>query len=115
MGYPQKKIYDLWDKTCVQNHETPEIKKTVSIFKQGQFPLSNGLEKPAAEVYPELKELREILTGMGARNVSMTGSGPTFYAVFREEKTAKIIYTYLKDSRRHKVFLVHGISGWHKF
>mgnify|MGYP005869060035 CR=1 FL=1 len=65
-------------------------------------------------IYPEIRGLKERLISMGAPAVSMTGSGPTVFGVFEDEKKAKIIYDYMKDSDALKVFFVHGISGWHK-
>jgi 4-diphosphocytidyl-2-C-methyl-D-erythritol kinase len=65
-------------------------------------------------LYPEIEELKKRLIGMGVKAVSMTGSGPTVFGVFRNEKKAKIVYDYLKDSNTFKTFLVQGISGWHR-
>jgi 4-diphosphocytidyl-2C-methyl-D-erythritol kinase len=86
----------------------------VSLFMEGQFPLRNDLEKPAMGLHPQIKALKERLLCMEVEAVSMTGSGSTVFGVFRGEGEAKKIYNYLKDSSTFKVFLAHGISGWHR-
>lgn len=110
-----RRIYEFWD-------EMPEeeglirtsMEDTVSLFREGQFPLRNDLEKPAMRLYPEIKALKERLLGMEVEAVSMTGSGSTVFGIFRGEGEAKKIYDYLKDSSTFKVFFAQGISGWHR-
>lgn len=110
-----RRIYEFWD-------EMPEeeglirtgMEDTVSLFREGQFPLRNDLEKPAMRLYPEIKALKERLLGMEVEAVSMTGSGSTVFGIFRSEGEAKKIYDYLKDSSTFKVFFAQGISGWHR-
>jgi len=87
---------------------------TITPFLKGEIPLNNGLETLAVEMYPEIKQLKDSLIDIGARAVSMTGSGPTVFAAFKEKKEASIIYNYIKDSSNFKVFRVKGISGWHR-
>lgn len=109
-----KRIYELWDtnerKILIEN----DMHSILSSFKKGEFLLSNDLEKAALILYPEIEELKKRLVAMGVKAVSMTGSGPTVFGVFRDEKEAKIVYDYLKDSNTFKTFLVQGISGWHR-
>jgi 4-diphosphocytidyl-2-C-methyl-D-erythritol kinase len=110
-----RRIYEFWD-------EMPEeeglirtsMEDTVSLFREGQFPLRNDLEKPAMRLYPEIKALKERLLGMEVEAVSMTGSGSTVFGILRGEGEAKKIYDYLKDSSTFKVFFAQGISGWHR-
>jgi len=47
--------------------------------------LANDLEPAATRLCPAIARLRELLGGMGARAVGMTGSGPTMVAVFDSE------------------------------
>jgi 4-diphosphocytidyl-2-C-methyl-D-erythritol kinase len=109
-----KKIYELWDRIDRRILIRNDMESIISLFKKGEFPLKNDLETPALTLYPEIEELKKRLIGMGVKAVSMTGSGPTVFGVFRNEKKAKIVYDYLKDSNTFKTFLVQGISGWHR-
>jgi 4-diphosphocytidyl-2-C-methyl-D-erythritol kinase len=110
-----RRIYEFWDQMAKKESLTgTNMEDVVALFKEGQFPLRNDLEKPAICLYPEIKGLKERLLGMEVEAVSMTGSGSTAFGVFRDEREAKTIYDYLKDSSTFKVFLAQGISGWHR-
>ncbi len=128
-----KRIYELWDemrdkglapcdkgntgKGHLYNSSVDPVAKsenTISLFRKGEFPLRNDLEKSALSLYPEIRPLKELLLGMGAGAVSMSGSGPTVFGVFKDMKKANVAYEYLRDSASLKVFLTQGISGWHR-
>jgi 4-diphosphocytidyl-2-C-methyl-D-erythritol kinase len=109
-----KKIYEKWDEIEKEGSRQDKIENMVSLFRKGQFPLSNSLEKAAIALYPGIKTLKERLISMGVSAVSMTGSGPTVFGIFRDEKEAKITYDYLKDGSTLNVFSAHGILGWHR-
>jgi len=109
-----RRIYGFWDEMPEEGLIRTSIEDTVSLFREGQFPLRNDLEKPAMRLYPEIKALKERLIGMEVEAVSMTGSGSTVFGVFRGEGVAKKVYDYLKDSSMFKVFFAQGISGWHR-
>ncbi len=107
-------IYRHWDKLQTGAKQPGNAEKTVALLSKGKFPLRNDLERPAIDLYPEINTLKELLLSLGAEAVSMTGSGPTVFAPFKEEKEGLDIYNYLKTSTKHKVFYVKGISGWHR-
>jgi 4-diphosphocytidyl-2-C-methyl-D-erythritol kinase len=109
-----RRIYGFWDEMPEEGLIRTSIEDTVSLFREGQFPLRNDLEKPAMRLYPGIKALKERLIGMEVEAVSMTGSGSTVFGVFRGEGVAKKVYDYLKDSSMFKVFFAQGISGWHR-
>lgn len=110
-----KKIYELWDELSGEEGLVRDgIENKISLFRGGKFPLVNDLERAALSLYPEIKTLKENLTGMGSDAVSMTGGGPTVFGVFKDEKNAKRVYEYFRDSSELKVFFAQGISGWHR-
>lgn len=110
-----KRIYELWDEAFKEEGLIRDgIEHKISLFRSGEFPLINDLEKLAIAIYPEIKNLREKLISMDVEAVSMTGSGPTVFGVFNDEKKAKMIYDYFRDSTKFKVFFAQGISGWHR-
>lgn len=109
-----KRIYEFCDEMAKEESLIKTNEDTVSLFREGQFPLRNDLEKLAMRFYPEIKSLKERLLGMGVEAVSMTGSGSTVFGVFRDEGEAREIYDYLKDSSTFRVFFAQGISGWHR-
>jgi 4-diphosphocytidyl-2-C-methyl-D-erythritol kinase len=109
-----KEVYEFFDRVDRKSLIGNDMESVISLFRKGEFPLRNDLEKPALMLYPEIEELKRRLIGMGVKAVSMTGSGPTVFGVFRNEKEAKTVYDYLKDSNAFKTFFVRGISGWHR-
>ena len=109
-----KRVYELWDEADGKTLKQDDLEHTISLFRKKQFPLRNDLENTTSLIYSEVKGLKERMVSMGAEAVSMTGSGPTIFAVFEDEKKAKRVYDFMKDSKVYKVFLVQGISGWHK-
>jgi len=110
-----KRIYELWDEAFKEEGLIRDgIEHKISLFRRGEFPLINDLEKLAIAIYPEIKNLREKLISMDVEAVSMTGSGPTVFGDLNDEKKAKMIYDYFRDSTKFKVFFAQGILGWHR-
>lgn len=107
-------IYNQWDKLQTGATRLGDIGETIALFRKGEFPLRNDLEQAATDLYPEIKTLKELLFSLGIEAASMTGSGPTVFAVFRQEREGLEIYNYLKTSTKYKVFYVKGMSGWHR-
>ncbi len=56
------------------------IQQPVDTWKQLLF---NDFEVPVLQQFPELKQLKEVLYQSGAAYVSMSGSGSTFFAFFK--------------------------------
>jgi 4-diphosphocytidyl-2-C-methyl-D-erythritol kinase len=50
--------------------------------------LHNDLERVTLKLHPELKEIKEKLLYYGALGSLMSGSGPTVFGIFRDEKDA---------------------------
>ncbi len=48
--------------------------------------LTNDFEISAFEIYPELKKLKDDLYAMGATYTCMSGSGSSFFGIFKEQK-----------------------------
>ncbi len=109
-----KRVYEFWDTIERKVSRVNDMGSMPSLFRKGEFPLRNDLEDAVLVLYPEVGELKRRLAGMGVKAVSMTGSGPTVFGVFRDDEQAKTAYDYLKDGHIFKTFLVKGISGWHR-
>jgi len=50
--------------------------------------LSNVLEEVTAAMYPVVREIKSALLEAGALGAAMTGSGPTVFGIFRDERAA---------------------------
>jgi 4-diphosphocytidyl-2-C-methyl-D-erythritol kinase len=74
--------------------------------------LRNDLERVIALKYPEIDLMKELLLSAGAAGALMTGSGPTVFGLFPDEKKALKAYKKLKDGaeeRGWKIFKAHSI------
>lgn len=73
--------------------------------------MANDLEAVTLKQFPELSELKEMLTGAGARGTLMSGSGPTVFGVFYSRDEAERAYNSLVQDIKEpaKVFLASGL------
>jgi len=78
--------------------------------KMGDF-LHNDLEGPALELLPIIGTLKERLHQMGAKGVSMTGSGPTVFGLFSNEEEARRTAKDLKMEEGWVCFVAHTLSN----
>lgn len=51
--------------------------------------LSNDLEPVTTQRFPVIREIKELLLKKGAKGALMSGSGPTVFAVFKDESDAR--------------------------
>ena len=75
--------------------------------------LLNHLEKVVSKKYPQIDVMKKILFSAGALGSLMTGSGPTVFGIFPEEKGATEAYERVKKLVGRKgwvVFNTHSIT-----
>ncbi|MBQ7447816.1 MAG: 4-(cytidine 5'-diphospho)-2-C-methyl-D-erythritol kinase [Eubacterium sp.] len=60
--------------------------------------MENILETVTIPRYPVIKEIKKIMMDNGALNAMMSGSGPSVFGLFREEKDIQAAYEALKAS-----------------
>lgn len=52
--------------------------------------LANDLEEVTEKRFPVIAEIKELMMAWGARGALMSGSGPTVFAVFADEQSARL-------------------------
>ena len=75
--------------------------------------LLNHLEEVVSKKYPQIDVMKKILFSAGALGSLMTGSGPTVFGIFPEEKSATGAYERVKKLVRGRgwiVFKAHSIT-----
>lgn len=74
--------------------------------------LVNDLERAVIKAHPEIKALKDRLTGAGALGVLMSGSGPTVFGLFSDEVSANEVAGELSEEfdGRCSVFSVHSLK-----
>ena len=73
--------------------------------------LHNDLERVTIARYPELAELKERLIALGAAGALMSGSGPTVFGVFAEERPARAAAAALAEAAAARVFVAQPVGG----
>lgn len=58
--------------------------------------LGNVLEEVTLELYPEVRQLKEVMAKLGADGVLMSGSGPTVFGLVSKEAKVPRIYNGLR-------------------
>ena len=81
----------------------PDIDGMTEAIRQGDLDgvckrMENVLETVTETKYPVISQLKKLLKDAGAENSLMSGSGPTVFAIFKEEETAKKALTAVQES-----------------
>ncbi len=67
------------------NYSIPRLLTLGDVIRE----LHNDLEEVSLKMYPELGDLKQILLRHGALGALMSGSGPTVFGIFSDEKAAR--------------------------
>jgi 4-diphosphocytidyl-2-C-methyl-D-erythritol kinase len=76
--------------------------------------LLNHLEEVVSKKYPQIDIMKKILCSGGAMGTLMTGSGPTVFGIFSEEKGATEAYGRIEELVKRRgwiVFRAHSITA----
>lgn len=57
----------------------------------------NVLESVTIKKYPVIDEIKSIMVNFGALGSMMSGSGPTVFGIFEDDRTAEVCYNRLRD------------------
>ncbi len=81
-------------------------------IQQWQWLLANELEEVTIGKHPEIKEIKDSLSAVGATGALMSGSGPTVFGIFPDKDKAEEAFGLLKGAfkqKRYIVFLAQGL------
>lgn len=94
----------------------PDIDGIVEAIKAGSLTdiasrLGNTLEEVTIKDYPVIAQIKEEMLAQGALGALMSGSGPTVFGIFDDEKKAKNAYAVLKaGTQARQVFLTKPVN-----
>lgn len=109
-----KYVYEHLDASSDIEH--PDIDGMVEAIKNGSLQgildrLGNVLETVTVAAHPIISEIKEKMIDFGAAGSMMSGSGPTVFGIFLDEKKAAEAYQYFTDETDLKqVFLTSFVS-----
>lgn len=68
--------------------------------------LRNDLEEVVSKAFPQIDQMKRILSSTGALGTMMTGSGPTVFGIFSKKEDAFKAYKKVKNQTRDKGWTV---------
>ena len=94
-------VYKNLDLEKVKNH--PDIDGMITAISKGSLTgvtsrMSNMLENVTAGEYPIIHEIETKMIELGALSAMMSGSGPSVFGIFEDEKKAQRAYRKLKHT-----------------
>ena len=111
-------VYETFDRLhpggTVEERTPPSAEEMAEAYSRGELTLHNDLLEAAIALRPEVGGIIEMAKGLGLEKVSLSGSGPTVFALFTNRRQALHTYDYFHSSPQLDVFIVHSIAGWHR-
>lgn len=110
-----KKIYGNFDLSKVENH--PNIDGIIAGIKDNNLQeatnhFANVLETVTVKMHPKINIIKETMLNQGALTSLMSGSGPTVFGIFDDNKKAQDAFYHFKTSNfRYRVFLTKPVSS----
>lgn len=88
----------------------PDVDKVVNAIEKNDYyemckHAGNSLESVTFRIYPEVESIKQKLLALGVDLALMSGSGPTVYALVRNEQRAKKIKNSF-DKKHYEVYAV---------
>jgi len=107
--YPNFEVSTKW---AYQNYILTKRRFHINLNKLLKNPegisriLRNDLEGVVSKRYPEIGIMKDMLYSVGALGALMTGSGPTVFGIFSEERDASEAYKRVKRMVRGRGWIV---------
>lgn len=95
-------VYENLHAESIENH--PDIDGMAAAIRRGDLDgitarMENVLERVTAKKYPVIEEIKGRMMEAGAENSLMSGSGPTVFGIFKEEKKVREAYESMTESK----------------
>lgn len=92
-------VYGRFRASEVEHH--PSVPDMLAALQEGSFErmcdsLGNVLEKVTLAHYPEVRQIKDVMTRLGADGVLMSGSGPTVFGLVSKASKLPRIYNGLR-------------------
>jgi len=109
-----KAVYQAIDSREIENH--PDIDGIIDGLEKRDLDkiatsMGNVLEKVTIEMHPEIAEIKKCMLENGALGAMMSGSGPTVFGIFRDNRTVQKAYEKVKAQGIAKQVYVAGVHN----
>ncbi len=99
-------IYVQWDSQNTLTRPKSNAKiLPLALLKSGYKFLFNSLEEITFAIYPQAKEAKDRLRGLGLKSILMSGSGPAVFGIVSSRKEA--VYVSRQLCKRNKPWRVY--------
>lgn len=93
---------EVFENLAIHELKHPDTQALLEAFAQDDLDkaianIGNVLETVTVKKYPIIEELKSAMKTLGAAGAFMSGSGPTVFGIFKEEKAAKEAELKLKE------------------
>ncbi|MEA3547335.1 MAG: 4-(cytidine 5'-diphospho)-2-C-methyl-D-erythritol kinase [Thermodesulfobacteriota bacterium] len=95
----------VYQNFALTTEDNPDILDRLLLYRNLCQNLFNDLESVTLKKYPEVATIKKKFLNCGADAVLMSGSGPTVFGIFQDEKTAQECVTYFRPYFDKNVFL----------
>ncbi|MDP5276941.1 4-(cytidine 5'-diphospho)-2-C-methyl-D-erythritol kinase [Chengkuizengella axinellae] len=105
-------VYSRVDVRNIKKHPSTEVLKDAIENKDFQEicqSLGNVLEDVTMPMYPQVKQLKDVMHRLGAEGVLMSGSGPTVFGLVSKQSKVNKIYNGLRGFCNH-VYVVRILT-----
>ncbi|MFZ5564762.1 MAG: 4-(cytidine 5'-diphospho)-2-C-methyl-D-erythritol kinase [Thermodesulfobacteriota bacterium] len=109
-----RQIYKNYNLTLTNNKKIstiPSFTKTTELDFARH--LKNDLEKVTCALHPEIDLAKKRLMDSGAMGALMSGSGPTVFGVFKDEKTAEHAGVSIPREKGERLFYTKLLTAGH--
>jgi len=107
--YPNFEVSTRW---AYENFKLTRKQFHINLHKFTRGPedisrgLRNDLEEVVSKEYPQIGVMKKMLCSAGAEGALMSGSGPTVFGIFREERGASEAYKKVRKMAKSKGWIV---------
>ncbi len=96
-----KHVYESLRVDTLERH--PDIDGMVNALRQGDLKgitsrMENVMETVTVRDYPIITDIKKMMLGNGAANALMSGSGPSIFGIFLEERAARAAAVYIEQT-----------------
>ena len=109
-GVSTKAAYQNLD---MEKCDHPDIDKLKTSLEEGtsiEGLIGNSLEQPSLLLNKDIEAIKNTLKGLGAKNVLMSGSGSTVFAISENRDDLLVLNSIMKN-KKNFVRLTHTIKG----
>jgi 4-diphosphocytidyl-2-C-methyl-D-erythritol kinase len=112
-GWPvsTKWVYENLDLGLTSGSKEFTIPQLIDRFEDAIAILHNDLETVTARYHPWVEQAKARLRDEGAEGVLMSGSGPTVFGLFRQEREAKRALERISPGKEELLWFTRGLAS----